>query len=93
MPEKDHGGRLFIHLDPLGGVAGDMFVAAVLDAFPELEGEVRSARDALKLGPDGDRRLEAHNDGTLVGRRFIVGALKEAFITSTRPRRSWRPSP
>jgi len=28
------------NLDPLGGVAGDTFVAAVLDAFPELEGEV-----------------------------------------------------
>ena len=24
-----------IHLEPIGGVAGDMFVAAVADAFPE----------------------------------------------------------
>jgi hypothetical protein len=25
-----------IHLDPIGGIAGDMFVAALADAFPEL---------------------------------------------------------
>jgi len=73
MPEKDNGGRLCIHLDPLGGIAGDMFVAALLDAFPELEDTVRNSVDKLSLGPDGECRLELHNDGTLVGRRFIVG--------------------
>ena len=26
-----------IHLDPIGGIAGDMFVAAMVDAFPECE--------------------------------------------------------
>lgn len=26
-----------IHLDPVGGVAGDMFVAALLDLRPDLE--------------------------------------------------------
>ena len=28
---------LHVHLDPVGGVAGDMFAAAMLDAFPGLE--------------------------------------------------------
>jgi len=28
---------LHVHLDPVGGIAGDMFVAAMLDAFPALE--------------------------------------------------------
>ena len=74
MPEKDNCRRLCIHLDPLGGIAGDMFVAALLDAFPELEDAVRGSIDGLSLGPDGECRLELHNDGTLVGRRFIVGA-------------------
>jgi uncharacterized protein (TIGR00299 family) protein len=73
MSEKDNCGRLCIHLDPLGGIAGDMFVAALLDAFPELEDTVRNSIDQLSLGPAGECRLELHNDGTLVGRRFLVG--------------------
>lgn len=77
MPEKDNCGRLCIHLDPLGGIAGDMFVAALLDAFPELEDTVRNSIDQLSLGPDGECRLELHNDGTLVGRRFLVGVPAE----------------
>jgi uncharacterized protein (TIGR00299 family) protein len=34
-----------IHLDPIGGVAGDMFIAALLDAFPEFEA---GAIDAMR---------------------------------------------
>jgi len=77
MSEKDNCGRLCIHLDPLGGIAGDMFVAALLDAFPELEGIVRNSLDELSLGPGGECRLELHNDGMLVGRRFIAGVPAE----------------
>ncbi len=32
--------HLHIHLDPVGGAAGDMFVAAMLDAFPDLKDRV-----------------------------------------------------
>ena len=28
---------MHIHLDLIGGIAGDMFVAAMLDTFPDLE--------------------------------------------------------
>ena len=28
---------LHVHLDPLGGMAGDMFIAAILDARPDLQ--------------------------------------------------------
>jgi len=77
MPGRNNHGHLCIHLDPLGGIAGDMFVAALLDAFPELEDTVLNSIDELGLGPDGECRLELHNDGTLVGRRFIVGAPAE----------------
>ncbi|RQH02090.1 LarC family nickel insertion protein [Paraburkholderia dinghuensis] len=73
MAEKDNCRRLCVHLDPLGGIAGDMFVAALLDAFPEFEDTVRDSIDQLSLGPDAECRLELHNDGTLVGHRFIVG--------------------
>jgi uncharacterized protein (TIGR00299 family) protein len=41
MPARRH-----IHLDPVGGVAGDMFIAAILDGFPELEA---GAVDAMRL--------------------------------------------
>jgi hypothetical protein len=34
---------LDIHLDPLGGLSGDMFVAALLDAFPEHWPHVQTA--------------------------------------------------
>ncbi|TCL71201.1 LarC family nickel insertion protein [Rhizobium sp. BK251] len=61
-----------IHLDPLGGIAGDMFAAAILDLRPDLEaGLIRVI--ALCPLPDGvSCRLVSHDDGVLTGRRFIV---------------------
>jgi uncharacterized protein (TIGR00299 family) protein len=38
-----------VHLDPVGGIAGDMFVAALIDLCPEAEDDVRSALAALGL--------------------------------------------
>ena len=60
---------MHIHLDAIGGVAGDMFAAALLDAFPE-------HADALVSCVQGfapvSCRLERHADGTLSGSRFDV---------------------
>lgn len=69
---------MHIHLDALGGVAGDMFAAAAVDARPALEAPVRAALAALDL-PAGVRcAFRAHNDGVLAGRRFVVeGAAPE----------------
>jgi len=39
---------LAIHLDPLGGIAGDMFVAALVDALPWLRVPVEAALAAVK---------------------------------------------
>jgi uncharacterized protein (TIGR00299 family) protein len=59
-----------LHLDPLGGAAGDMFVACVLDAFPDLrEGAVAAASAAARI----ECRVLAHRDHVLTGTRFAVG--------------------
>ena len=64
-----------IQLDALGGVAGDMFVAAALDAFPDLEaGVIASVAAALAPSMAGEItcRLVPHNDGVLQGSRLLV---------------------
>jgi pyridinium-3,5-bisthiocarboxylic acid mononucleotide nickel chelatase len=68
-------GRVFldIHLDPLGGLSGDMFVAALLDAFPEHWPHVQSTIASLQLGEEGECKLAPCRDHSFVGRRFLVG--------------------
>ena len=63
-----------IHLDPLGGWSGDMFVAALLDAFPEFWPPVQAAIASLQLGAQAECRLVPHRDHVLTGSRFVVGA-------------------
>lgn len=65
---------LHLHLDPLGGVAGDMFVAALLDAWPEYAEGVRAAVAAASPGPDICVAHQAFSDGILSGSRFAVSA-------------------
>jgi len=61
-----------IHLDAVGGVAGDMFLAAVVDAFPDLEPAILEAQRAAGLPADVHCRFLAHRDDILTGRRFEV---------------------
>ena len=59
-------------IDALGGMAGDMFAAAVLDAFPEHEAGTLASVAAV-MGSEPVRcRLLPHHDGVLQGRRFSV---------------------
>lgn len=60
-----------IHLDPLGGIAGDMFAAAVTDAFPQLEDHVTAGVAAMRLS-DTSIAFARHEDGLFRGRRFAV---------------------
>ena len=61
-----------IQLDPLGGIAGDMFAAAVLDAWPELEPPLVAAFG--RAGFDAIASIERvdHADHALTGSRFAV---------------------
>ena len=71
-----------IHLDPLGGLSGDMFVAALLDAFPEHWPHVQSTIASLKLGDGAECELAPHRDHSFAGRRFLVGADRTALSPS-----------
>ncbi len=65
-------GAAHIHLDPLGGIAGDMFLAALLDARPELAEGTFAAMRAAGLPADWRAELEAYDDGVLTGRRAAI---------------------
>jgi pyridinium-3,5-bisthiocarboxylic acid mononucleotide nickel chelatase len=61
---------LQLHLELAGGLTGDMFLAAVLDAFPQLEGRVAASIDAVEeacpvvcsFDVDVDNRLDRRFD-------------------------------
>ena len=56
-----------------------MFVAAMLDAFPDHWAAVEAAIAVLDLGPDAACSFVPHDDGTLTGRRFLVAAEPTGF--------------
>jgi uncharacterized protein (TIGR00299 family) protein len=60
------------HLDPLGGIAGDMFVASILDVRPDLEAGLRKTLSHCPLIADVSVAVVEHTDGVLTGRRFLV---------------------
>ena len=60
---------IHVHLDPLGGLAGDMFAAALLAAFPAQQARVS---EAVARAVAVRCLLLPHNDGVLSGIRFRV---------------------
>ena len=62
------------HLDPVGGIAGDMFAAALLDARSDLADGLRATLAGLGLPPSVQFSIDAHRDAALAGTRFKVTA-------------------
>lgn len=62
------------HFDPVGGIAGDMFVAALLDLNPERAAAAIDATRKAGLAPDVVLAHRRCNDGILSGSRFTVTA-------------------
>jgi pyridinium-3,5-bisthiocarboxylic acid mononucleotide nickel chelatase len=69
-----------IHLDPVGGVAGDMFVAAILNAYPELTPGLLEAINGLRLPELVTCRIDTVDDGILAGSRFVVESEDRASV-------------
>jgi uncharacterized protein (TIGR00299 family) protein len=65
---------LAIHLDLVGGLAGDMFVAAIVDALPELEPAVLAAVRTLQPQGAPPAEFGTTASGGLRARRFGLAA-------------------
>jgi uncharacterized protein (TIGR00299 family) protein len=58
---------MHVHLDPVGGIAGDMFVAALVDAWPELVSELPALLAAAGLPETVSMQCQPHTDHGLRG--------------------------
>ena len=78
---------MHIHLDPIGGLAGDMFAAAMLDYNRDWQTPLYEAIGGSGLTPDLEVCALQHNDGSLTGHRFEV---KQPTRLARHHHRRWR---
>lgn len=64
------GQGLHLHLDPVGGAAGDMFIAAMLHAFPDLAERVLTDVAAVLPAEVGHAELTEHVASGITARQF-----------------------
>ena len=60
------------HLEPVGGIAGDMFAAAMLDRHRDWQDELATVIADSALADGLAVRAVLHNDGMFTGHRFLV---------------------
>jgi len=70
---------LDLHLNLGGGLTGDMFIAAVLDAFPQFEQRVMATIDAMDAPYPVACSLVAHADHEGSGHRFEIEPFDKYF--------------
>ncbi len=63
---------MHLHFDPVGGAAGDMFIAALLAAFPEHRDGLFAAIRAAGVPHAVGLRVFEHTDAAMTGLRFDV---------------------
>ena len=79
------GSALAIHLDLVGGIAGDMFVAAMIDALPSLAKPVQAELERVRPHGAALPTFEQTSTAGLSARRLVAdtsGAKPEAHGTS-----------
>jgi len=77
------------HLEPLGGIAGDMFAAAMLDRHRDWQGELAAAIANGALADGLAVRAETYTDGLLTGHRFLVTEPATAAGGDAHSHRQW----
>ncbi len=63
---------MWIHLNPIGGIAGDMFIAALLDVFPEMKAGLFTTLDSFEIPKTVDYTVDSFSDHAISGTKFLV---------------------
>jgi len=77
------------HLEPVGGIAGDMFAAAMLDRHRDWQGALAAAIADSALAEGLAVRAATYTDGLLTGHRFLVTEPATEAHGDTRAHRQW----
>ena len=76
--------KLHIHLDPIGGISGDMFISSMIDAEPSLKNQVKII--SSKIIKDIKLSIEKLTNNHISGTKFNVDLLSK----KNNPHRSYK---